>query len=473
MNKGGKELRGIVFNKKKFIDYKNLPEVISPYKNVPGGLLDPNIFGVTDIERDENMGYVDLGGKYIHGIYLSGFKRGWKLLYQCATTNDTFCKIDENKILVKAESTDPDAGNGINWIYENWDRIDKSKLTDIDTGRLANIRMRKSLGKLSRDKLFTSYQIILPLGYREEEPEGIIADEINKLLSSLIAMANMKKNGNNDLIDKDSLSISIQLKLMSIWETYFVDKFGSSHGDIQKSVLSRVVNNSGRSVIVPPEYRSKYIGKEAIGLNTSGYPIEHVMNYFSEFTIFGSLKLMEYLYDLGLFKEMPRAFLRYYDSEKIKDIMKMFYKDTFTRVSPVMIPAYDDKPAEPLKINIKVQTSENNFEMVEKELSWLEFFYIALKEFAYIDDKHTSNTRFPTTSEKSSKVQRIHLLTLNQYDLTKTVDVLGFHYDDFYPYVDENIKAQYNKKIFEVGCKISPMVSVSMDGDFDSILNSL
>lgn len=457
-------MRGCFFNVEKYCKDKDIPELVSPFKGFPGGIDDPNIFGVTEYEKSTKAAYINLGNYYLKGAYCSAFKTAYRNIYLCATTPDFYCKLDENNDLVKCEPTDEGAGTGPSFLYTIYDKINKNKLSDIDTGNFANIELKKTLARVTRDQVFTRAQYVLPIGFREEEENGIISVEENKIISSLMSMVQMRlSGGKNVLVDIKGIDTLIQKKLEEIYVTYWVEKMGSSHGDLQKVALSKVVDNSGRSVIVPLVYKSKYIGKEAISINKTGYPIEHVMNYFIEFTLYGSRRFMEFLYDMGAFKEAPKTILRYYDNEKMEKIINMFYKDSYTKLSPVMIPEYDDKEPEPIMLNF---TKENG-EVINKPLYWIEFFYIVLKSFADIDNKHTFNTRYPTTSEKSSKVQRIHILTLNQYDLTTTATVLGITYEDFFPLITDEIADRYNDKIFEVGCRISPAVTQPMDGDYD------
>lgn len=454
-----------LLNGEKYARVKKLAHVTVPFKNSPGGLFDPEIFGVTEDEKAIQEAAFDLGKFYIAPMFLSAAKVSWGALYQCATSPQTFKIVDG--VLEKCDPSDPEAGNGVGWLYENYNKLDTSKLlVDIESqGVLSNKLAKNRMAKISRDEMFTRTQYIMPLAYRSEDDADesvIITNEVNQLLESLMTAVNIRKMPAGEVLDKNNLDSMIQIKLMNIYE-FVVGKFAGSHGDGKKAILSRVVTNSGRLVLVPNEYRSKKIGGGRVSLNRAGVPIREVLKFYIDFIIRGSRMFIENLFTIGAFKELDRIYIDSFDFEFINTRIEMFDKSPASRLEPVMIP-YQDREEEPVTLDFELEDGT----IVNKPLTWIEFFYIVCVDYAKIEDnKWILKTRYPTLTSKNSKTSRVHVLTLLQYDMTKTVTVMGRKYEEFYPWVDDDVREIGIDRIFENGLRLDATVTKGFDGDHD------
>lgn len=454
-------------NGEKYARVKKLQYVTVPFKNSPGGLFDPEIFGITEDEKAIQEAAFDLGKYYVVPMFLAAAKVAWRALYELCTTSQTFKIV--NGDLEKCDVDDPEGGNGVTFLYQNFDKIDTSKLAvDLEEqGVLSNKLMKNRMAKIQRDELFTKTQYIMPLAYRSEDDADesvIITNEINQLLESLITAVNIRKMPAGEVLDKNNLDAMIQLKLMDIYD-FVVGKFAGSHGDGKKAILSRVVNNSGRLVLVPNEYRSKKIGGGRISLNRAGIPIREVLKFYIDFIIRGSRMFIENLYTVGAFKELDRIYVDTFDFEFINTRIEMFDKSPASRLEPVMIP-YPNKDPEPVMLDFELEDGT----VINKELTWLEFFYIVCIDYARIEDnKWVLMTRYPTLNEKNSKTSQIHVLSILQYDLTKTVTILGKTYNEFFPYVDDIVRNMGIDRSFENGLRLDATVTKGFDGDHDKL----
>ena len=79
------------------------------------------------------------------------------------------------------------------------------------------------------------------------------------------------------------------------------------------------------------------------------------------------------------------------------------------------------------------------------------------------------NISDPTDSTLSSQLLKPVPTTLFNRFL-KPTKVLGFTFDEYYPYIDDQVTKDYHKNIFEQGCRIAQSVVVGFNGDFDGRL---
>ena len=455
-------------NGEKYARVKNLPYVTVPYKNSPGGLFDPEIFGVTDDEKMMNEAMFDLGKPYVKGMFMRAAKSIWRDMYLLCCTSQGYKIVGGD--LVKCDEDDPEVGHGVDFLYNNFDKIDFSRLkVDLaGPGLLANKLAKNRLSKVTKEEMFTRSVYIMPLAYRDEggnEERVIITNETNQLIESLMTAVNIRRSPSGEILSKDNLDAMIQVKILDIYN-FVVDKFGGSHGDAKKAVMSRVVDNSGRLVLVPNEYRSKKIGGEKISLNRAGIPIKEVLKFYIDFVIRGTRMFIENLFTLGAFKELDKVYLDTFGYEFINERIEMFDKSPRSRLDHVMIP-YQDREPEPIMLDFELEDGT----LINKPLTWLELFYIVCIDYARTEEKWMFMTRYPTLTEKNSKASQVHTLTLLQYDLTRTVTVLGRTYEDFFPFVTDEIVAKGVDRIFENGLRLDVPVTKRFDGDHDKFVH--
>ena len=118
----------------------------------------------------------------------------------------------------------------------------------------------------------------------------------------------------------------------------------------------------------------------------------------------------------------------------------------------------------PLSIPIDVWDPHNKrYVTEEKELSWIEFFYIVLETYVDVYRKRTVKvTRFPTDSTLSTQYLKPVPLSLYPTYLKKC-KVFGVEYKD-YPYVNDFIKNNYDQRLFETATRIAAGTVIGFNG---------
>ena len=116
-----------IFDVDDFVKANKCPQVTNPvffnYDKTPtsDGLFSYELFGVSDNDRKNIFGYVDLKGPYIHPlIYTMMSKRMGSI--KDLLSGDKYAIIVDKKIVYASEDTEG-AGTGIGFIYDNFDRI--------------------------------------------------------------------------------------------------------------------------------------------------------------------------------------------------------------------------------------------------------------------------------------------------------------------------------------------------------------
>ena len=122
-----------LFDFDEFIDLNHLKEVTSPIVfqrgNVPDpfGLLSTDIFGIDVRSRKNKFAYTSLGGHFFHPHVYKSFKRLYRNIERIVNGSEYY-RISETGTLVKDEEN---GETGIEFLYDNWEKINKVLDTDI------------------------------------------------------------------------------------------------------------------------------------------------------------------------------------------------------------------------------------------------------------------------------------------------------------------------------------------------------
>ena len=117
-----------LFNSKEFIDLNKLKEVTSPVLFQrgdiphPDGLVSNQIFGVTVQSRKSTFAYVDLQGHFFHPHVYKAIKRMFRNIEKLISGTQYY-SINEDGILV----LDNEGETGLEFIYDNWEKINWEK----------------------------------------------------------------------------------------------------------------------------------------------------------------------------------------------------------------------------------------------------------------------------------------------------------------------------------------------------------
>lgn len=451
----------------KHISRRGLPLVISGDKSRADGIFSSEVFGVVDKDRYEKTAAIPLNTMVMRGWALAEFKRLDRVVYECATTRGNFL-INENGELSKIpkdyEKTSPREmiGYGPHFLYNNWDRINKQKFNKVD-GKLANVLMSNSVSKYKRDELFTAYQFVPSIGFREEEQDSMMVfNELNVLLVDIAKFSGLIRD-NTAFMETADLKVYVQNKVFELYE--LTAALYGSKGKIRSTIISRTVDNGSRGVILPATFNSDIIGESRFKTDSMGFPIYHINKMYPYVVkkYFGVL--VEMLYDHGYFDpELSKDRLAIYDMDYIEEAMKKF-EDPFFKVQPFQA-IRNDGTFGVIDMDFVVDGEE-----IKKPLTWIEFFYIALYSLADLENKrYSADTRYPVDSDKSCQILRPVILTLTDRYL-KTVSFMVFDNVKYFPFITEELTNRYDEKIFETGYRIASTVAVAWNGKLVALVH--
>lgn len=446
----------------RYLALRKVPIVTSSDKHSPVGIFSPSIFGVTEDERIKKFAFINLNCYILRPALLDIMRRIDTKIFNCATQTSVLYCIKDGilKIAEKEDETD-DAiiGMGPEFLYANWDKIDKKKYYST-SGKYANNEMKNVLLKYTRDDCFTHYQYVEAISYRDEMGDSaILSNEENILYADIIRFSNILNSGGLAKHRIDIVS-KVQNKCLELFD-YIANSDVGPHGNFRTNILAKAVDDSSRMTILPVVYSSRKLGESRFGINSVGVPVQHLIANFRDFVVKYSKDFIESLYDNGYFGDTNHnRILAFYDKDFIEDkIAKM--DDSYFRVSPFE-KVNNDGTTSSMVIDIDIikdgiRTREH------KVLYWIEFFYIVLERYMNVyENKDLWVTRYPVDSMLSSQPLKPVPLTINSRYLKEAI-FMGYEYKEF-PYIIDWIVENYQEKVFENGCRVSSSTATSFNG---------
>ena len=125
-----------IFNVDELVEVNKIKEVTSPiyfsFKGVPNdeGLFSYTIFGRPgSLNREITLGYIDLGGNYLHPLVYLNLKRLNSKIEKLIAGTTYF--ILKNNQLTEVEEEIEDSFTGLKGLYDNWENILFKKTSSI------------------------------------------------------------------------------------------------------------------------------------------------------------------------------------------------------------------------------------------------------------------------------------------------------------------------------------------------------
>lgn len=247
-------------------------------KFTPNGLFGEEIFGrIGSNERKYTYGFINLKTKLIHpevyNILVSTQRDLTKLIKNTATYT-----INAEGILVAADDDelgdDPTRGSGIHFFIENFDKINFENLPNIKTENIAFIKTTR---------LFTDKILVLPAGIRDvtvnEKTNKTIYQysEVTDKYMGLLRYTSMVPDNHADVPGELLVEIVENIQhIINDINAWIKQRLRGKHGVIRGGLLSKVVDFSGRMVIVPDNN---------LQLGFIGLPWHYVLKLHSPFVI--------------------------------------------------------------------------------------------------------------------------------------------------------------------------------------------
>ena len=433
-------------NMDKFSKKYKMKEVYNFAIDGPGTLFDPNIFGKGE-DKKILHGYIDLKGHFIDPTtYMFVSRRVFRDLPFIVSKEKKF-SIDSKGLLVQ----DPDGNTGIEWLYKNFDKIKFKNQKDA------------VVNKYTRDNFFINKMDVIPLHFRDVNTTSgtMKIDELNNLYMDLIKACKFKERNSSSSLDTSFIDVKVQGILVSIVE-YISNMLFGKKGAQRQLAMGRSVDNSARIVLSANEVRMKdTLGKGKVTMDSSCYPLHHLLNMFPIHIITEVQKLLHYFYDLNLMDNLSlEEFEDHFTDDYIKEMIENYYHSYADRSSYVLGP-HNEKFEFDFEFKSRKGTNK-----IHRGITWMELFYIAFNNIK--DSVRAKFTRFPVTGKESLLFVKPHAIVMN----TDEADCKIFHnnteifnledFCDITKYIEEPIPY-----VYEETEKISNLLLNGLGADFD------
>lgn len=469
-----------------FIKVNGLKEVTDPIMfntgNVPSpeGLFSTEIFGTSSRERRDTFAYIDLKDHYLNPkayIALKRLNRNFE-----AVIYGTKKFIIKNGVLEEDEN----GNTGINWLYDNWEKI-KFKKNDSNQ-RNERIDL---LTNNPKNIIFTTKFLVAPAFFRDVNIQSTDSHpkvpEINNLYSKLIRNTKtIQESSTMDFIIQ-SLKGKNQDLIIEIYNL-LKDKIQGKRGYIRQFLMGKSVDYSSRVVITAVPYTSNTVYDQDINFYHTGIPLSHVCSEFTPFIIHwlknwfknnienqaSSFLYKENVNDAPILIKLKNP-QSVFNEDYIEKHLDHFISNPYTRFDTIEVPV-DDASAEKIgkktitcrfegmtlsSENINTVSRDNYKPNVHRALTWTDLLYRAAVDVTA--DKHIWITRYPVTDYLGTFTSRITVISTRK---TQPMIVNGILYKK-YPVIDLDAKDTDMDAIFRDTIAMSALYLPAIGGDHD------
>ena len=469
-----------IFDVKEFIDLNHLPEITSPILFQrgdiphPNGLVSNEIFGVTTKSRKETYAYIDLHGYFFHPHIYKAIRRMFRNIDKIVN-GESYYSINEKGFLVQDEN----GFTGIEFLYENWEKINWNTKDQESTLGMRNERMNL-LNQCKKNEIFMHYQIVIPAFYRDiktgSDSNGGETEDINNMYAKLIRLATLVKN--QDMFDFQfhSTNYNIQLTLLSIYD-YFKHKLEKKRGLLRKYLMGKNVDYCTRTVITAPSFHAerpdelftdfKYTSIPIAQVCSLAYPfVLHWIKAFFEREVI-DVKNAKRFYNPSTDETEGMITIKdpesYFSDKYIKKMIDTFIKDPESRFTKIELPTTGTQKYY-LSFSGKRFDSSNTSELastVHRAMTWTDLLYLACEEVTR--DKHVLITRYPLLDEFGVFISKIRVSSTTK---TMPLYVNGYLYK-WYPCVDFSLNPDEIPNQFIDATQFSNSYLPGIEGDYD------
>ena len=414
-----------VFNIDEFIKKNSCPQVTNPlyfdFSKTPtaDGLFSYDLFGISDNDRKNIFGYIDLRGRYIHPLIYS-MMLGRMGSLRDIISGEKFAAVVNGKITVVPEDY-PGAGNGLDFIYKNYDSINwLDEVEEEETDSIDKKTRLKFLRSLKKEEFFVTKWLVIPPFYRAVSSENqSMGDNINKLYKALISRTNAMKTGFGLDFFGNQTRFRIQSLLLEIFEetTRPIKGKGSM---LRKHLLGKTIDFTASNVITSPEISKANKPEEMpVQFGYGSFPLPTLMSLFHPFFVNLTTQFLEKV--LAQFQDSFRADIKsvnlnQFNTEFAEKLIKLFIKSEEERFKPLEF-EYTDLKGQ--KVRKKMAITQYNSEAdaradrgFKRAFTYTDLFFMIAKDV--VADKHIYVTRYPVISFQNIYPSKIKIQTTSK-----------------------------------------------------------
>lgn len=431
-----------------------------------GTLFDSSIFGYGD-ERLERCGYINLVGYFIDPSIFDISRRLFREL-SGIVDGTRYYKIEKDGTL--SLSDEQEGSTGLNWFYENFDKIKFNRLEEVENNKIQTRKMKGAFTRLKREDFFIRNLIVIPLHYRDLDTSqgnnSIKVDELNQLYIDLIKTTSFKKKMSNIESMNDSfINTKIQGLLQSIYD-YICNTLFGKEGAQRHLAMGRSVDNCSRVVITAPEVKlNDTIGKCTQNLDNINVPLHHFLSGTPTHAITATHMILKSFLERGLLGNIDNEdFETFYTDDWIQEQIETYTVTYSHRLDTVPTPE-----SKSIKLRFLFKDEDSGVESdSERELTFIDLFYLSSK--LYIHGIRGAVTRYPIIGKDSMLFGKILLSSFHKNIGNMKIFIPGEElpiYDyDKYPNAEPFI-GKLSTDIFADTMQFSNTYLSGLDGDYD------
>jgi hypothetical protein len=384
----------------------------------PDGIFSYDIFGYSTDDQKNRFGYIDLNGHFLFPqVYKTMLRLGnlGKIL-----TGDKVAEVVAGKIFSypsKEAKDHPDAKGGIDFYWDNWDKIDWRKNTISEDQTEDDLSIDKTrriqyLELLKKDgEVFVSKWLVLPVYYRNFNSQDMsLGDDINKVYNNLIMQTKVLKSGFGLTMFNVSAKNRVQNTINELYDMTLMPVSGKTVdidtgelvGEAKSSLFRR--NLIGRAI----DYASYSIITAPTGSSASSSPDEVIefgqiknplLSIVSMFRPFFEKSICDFLENYSnVIKTKKHNEISYIDPSQWSKFEVAHTLDRFEKTGEggedlVELKYTDENKKEKAFTPVIYEVTKNY--KIYRPMTWLDLLYISAYEIT--SDKYEIATRYPVT----------------------------------------------------------------------------
>lgn len=414
----------------RFVEDNKLPEITDPIylehkKPTPNGLFSYEIFGISQYDRSTIWGYIDLGARFLHPLAAINFKK-YGSTYENIIYGLKNYRMENGQFV-----EDPDGDTGIDFLYDNYDKIDWRETKSITSSE------RIKFLKQGKERLFITKFPVCPPFYRDINDNTnigipIVNDMYKKLISQSIAL---KRRGSFAFFG-NLTKANVQHTLIDIYNHY-MNMVKGKKGLFRQSVMGRNIDYGVWLVLSAPKINGERYTDMMVDFDHFGYPLAACLSMFkpfifkatkeffeNEFTRSGKYRAITdngSIIDLDLIDPMLD-----YSDEFINNKIAQFINGHSTRFETIKVPKNEQNIDADVMLVGTFGASKN---ISSRPMTWTDLFYIVATES--LENKHVMQSRYPVDHFYSVAYCKVRVMSTIQ---TTEADIDGKHYK-WYPVV--------------------------------------
>ena len=372
----------------------------------PKGLISPEIFGESFEERRKRLGAIKLDGFYLHPlIYSRVFKRHYREIDDLLSGQKYYTICEDGDL--KEADDENEGGTGLEFLYDNFDKINISNLRIKDDDSIILKQLKASIHKLDKHQLFIDKWLVIPLMFRdinEADGQHVSLDILNEKYKKLISLVKIVESSkDNPLFDVHQVRFRIQLHLTDIFDYLMEKALRGKDSVIKKQVMSKKIDYTSRLVMSAPSYDNDKIGDSPIDLDTCGLPLSAVADMYAPYVINNMYQVLKAKYDRGEINCDLDEFEEIYNKQELHEIINIYVESWGERFDPLIVPGTEDEP-----IYIEGKVENTNYEYGDQgglmNIQWDDFKRpMTITDLVYqgthyaveVNEKYNIFTRYP------------------------------------------------------------------------------